>query len=194
MKGFNGGISGVLMLMFILVLYKTLAIPEKKPISPKAVQAKEIQPPADTLPSQIKPKPAVPENPKRHTLTERLISFGITKIGTPYVYGGTSENGFDCSGFVNYAFARVGIQVPRSSELLSKAGKPILRQQARKGDILIFTGTNPKERTPGHVGIVISKRGEPIAFVHASSNGGVKISEVEGTNYERRFLEVRRVL
>jgi len=85
--------------------------------------------------------------------------------------------------------------VPHSSTLLAEVGKPVKRRESRKGDIVIFTGTNAADRSPGHVGIVISKAGDAvIRFVHASSNGGVKISQVEGTNYERRFLEIRRVL
>jgi len=95
---------------------------------------------------------------------------------------------------VQYAFKKFNISVPRSSTELADAGRKVKLHETRKGDILIFTGTNPDDRTPGHVGIVISQAGEPIEFVHSSSNGGVKISQVDGTNYERRFLETRRVL
>ena len=133
-------------------------------------------------------------NEHRRELANALIQSGLNKIGIPYLYGGNSLKGFDCSGFVYHIFGEFNINVPRSSELLASAGKAVPRTNARKGDNLIFTGTNPAIRRPGHVGIVISKAGEPIEFVHASSNGGVKISKVPGTRYERRFLEVRRVL
>lgn len=134
-------------------------------------------------------------SPQKHLLLDQIIKSGLNKIGTPYVFGGHSEKGFDCSGFVHYIFGRFNINVPHSSTLLAEAGKPVKRKEFRKGDILIFTGTNSADRRPGHVGIIISKAGDAvIKFVHASSNGGVKISQVEGTNYERRFLEIRRVL
>src|SRR5687767_6219868 len=131
---------------------------------------------------------------KKHQIIEKVIKNGISRMGTLYLYGGITEKGFDCSGFVHYAFSKVNINVPHSSKMLAETGQPIKRKETRKGDILIFTGTNPSDRSPGHVGIVISKAGEAIKFVHSSSNGGVKISQVEGTNYEKRFLETRRVL
>ena len=133
-------------------------------------------------------------SPERKALVNKIIKNGLSRIGTPYIYGGTTEKGFDCSGFVQYAFKKFNINVPRSSTELAEAGKKVKLHETRKGDILIFTGTNVSDRTPGHVGIVISQAGEPIEFVHSSSNGGVKISQVEGTNYENRFLETRRVL
>ncbi|KAA9345681.1 C40 family peptidase [Adhaeribacter soli] len=195
MKHIRGGYLGAVLLLFILVLFKTYSgkAPQAATAKPKPVRLQAVKP--DTVSTVAESQEKLAEaKPKKHHLVEDLIAFGMKKIGTPYRFGGSSEKGFDCSGFVNYAFSKVGINVPRSSELLSKAGKPVLRTQVRRGDILIFTGTNSKKRTPGHVGIVISKNEGTISFVHASSNGGVKISEVEGTNYERRFLEVRRVL
>lgn len=133
-------------------------------------------------------------SPEKRKIVDHVVHTGLSYLGTPYIFGGTSERGFDCSGFVYYAFRKINIDVPRSSKLLAEAGRAVKPEETRKGDILIFTGTNPKDRTPGHVGIVISKVGEPVKFVHSSSNGGVKISQVDGTNYERRFLETRRVL
>src|SRR5688572_3467341 len=124
----------------------------------------------------------------------KVVSLGLKRLGRPYIFGSASEQGFDCSGFVFFIFDKAGVKVPRSSELLAEAGKRVPRQKVRPGDILIFTGTNASIRKPGHVGIVIKNTNKEISFVHASSNGGVKISQVEGTNYERRFLEVRRVL
>ncbi|HSI90330.1 MAG TPA: C40 family peptidase [Adhaeribacter sp.] len=127
-------------------------------------------------------------------IAHKLVDLGLAKIGKPYVWGGASEDGFDCSGFVTYVYGRFDIDVPHSSSMLATTGIAVPRTQAKPGDILIFTGTDASQRSPGHVGIVISKPGENLKFVHASSVGGVKISQVEDTNYEKRFLEVRRVL
>ena len=130
---------------------------------------------------------------------DSIVAFGLAQRGTPYVYAGTSPlTGFDCSGFIMFTFAHFGVAVPHSTALLIDVGRPVARTEAQPGDIVVFTGTTATSTTPGHAGIVISGRGEvPLRFVHASSarrESGVKVSQVEGTDYERRFMQVRRVL
>jgi hypothetical protein len=115
------------------------------------------------------------------------------------VWGGTNPaTGFDCSGFITYVFGHYGVATPHATALLIDAGRPVPRTQAQPGDIVVFTGTAEGSTTPGHAGIVISALGEtPLRFVHASSarrESGVKISQVENSGYERRFMQVRRVL
>ena len=127
------------------------------------------------------------------------MRFALAQRGTAYCYAGTSPaTGFDCSGFVQYVFNHFGVEVPHSTALLIGAGRPVARTQARPGDIVVFTGTAPGSTTAGHAGIVISALGEvPLRFVHSSSarkESGVKVSQVEGSGYETRFLGVRRVL
>lgn len=177
-------------LIGILSGSKLLAIYESKAPSPKVRKTIEVA----RLKAETKKAEHDSVAAERKELANALIQAGLQRIGIPYVYGGTSNKGFDCSGFVYHTFSEFDIKVPRSSQLLAGAGKPVDASKARRGDILIFTGTNSSIRKPGHVGIVISKIGEPLEFVHASSNGGVKVSKVPGTNYQRRFLEVRRVL
>lgn len=136
------------------------------------------------------------------TLTGRadsIVAFGLAQQGTPYVYAGTSPlTGFDCSGFIMYTFAHFGVPVPHSTALLIDVGRPVARAEAQPGDIVVFTGTATTSTTPGHAGIVISRRGEvPLRFVHASSSRRepfVKVNQVEDSDYERRFMQVRRVL
>ncbi|MGY2134846.1 C40 family peptidase [Hymenobacter sp. HD11105] len=129
---------------------------------------------------------------------DSVVRFAMEQLGTPYVYAGTSPtSGFDCSGFVMYVYGRFGVEVPHSTAMLIDTGRPVPRSQAQPGDIVVFTGTAPTSAVPGHAGIVISKRGEPIRFIHSSSarrESGVKVSSVEDTDYERRFMGVRRVL
>ncbi|AHJ97615.1 C40 family peptidase [Hymenobacter swuensis] len=129
---------------------------------------------------------------------DSVVAFALRQLGTNYCYAGsTPETGFDCSGFVNYVFARYRVPVPHSTALLISTGRAVAREQARPGDIVVFTGTAATATTPGHAGIVLSQPGQPLRFVHSSSarrESGVKISQVEGTDYERRFMQVRRVL
>lgn len=128
-----------------------------------------------------------------------IVQFALAQLGTRYCYAGTSPStGFDCSGFVQYVFGHFNIPTPHATALLIDVGRPVPRAQAQPGDIVVFTGTAPESTTPGHAGIVISALGElPLRFVHASSakrESGVKTSQVEGSGYERRFMQVRRVL
>ncbi|MDF7811379.1 C40 family peptidase [Hymenobacter sp. YC55] len=129
---------------------------------------------------------------------DSVVRFAMQQLGTNYCYAGnTPATGFDCSGFVQYVFGRFKVEMPHSTSLLISVGKPVARAQARPGDIVVFTGTAATSSTPGHAGIVISEPGEPLRFIHSSSarrESGVKISQVEGTDYERRFMDVRRVL
>ena len=129
---------------------------------------------------------------------DSVVRFAMQQLGTNYCYAGnTPATGFDCSGFIQYVFGRFKVEMPHSTGLLISVGKPIARTQARPGDIVVFTGTAASSTIPGHAGIVVSEPGEPLRFIHSSSarrESGVKISQVEGTDYERRFMDVRRVL
>ncbi|MBC5991384.1 C40 family peptidase [Pontibacter cellulosilyticus] len=125
---------------------------------------------------------------------KQITDFALSLLGSPYVYAGMSPDGFDCSGFITYVFDRYNVNLPHSSKMQADEGVQVAKHEAQTGDLVIFTGTNPEVREPGHVGIVLSAPGDTIEFVHSSSNGGVKISKVQGTRYDIRFLEVRRVL
>ncbi|WP_165864977.1 C40 family peptidase [Rufibacter latericius] len=128
------------------------------------------------------------------TKTDSLVAFALQRYGTEYTYGGVTEEGFDCSGFITFVYNQFGVSIPHGSAAQAKLGETVPVQEARKGDLLIFTGTNLEDRTPGHVGIVITNPPKAVQFVHSSSNGGVKVSELEGTLYQKRFLDVRRVI
>jgi cell wall-associated NlpC family hydrolase len=146
--------------------------------------------------SERRPAPIRPASQPR---ADSIIRFALAQVGIPYTYAGISPaTGFDCSGFVLYVFGHFGVPTPHATALLIDAGRPVPRTQAQPGDIVVFTGTAASSTTPGHAGIVISALGEtPLRFVHASSakrESGVKISQVEGTDYERRFMQIRRVL
>lgn len=158
-------------------------------------------------PASIPGTPAKPANLMRSASfrtvaagrADSIVAFGLAQQGTPYVYAGTSPlTGFDCSGFIMYTFAHFGVPVPHSTALLIDVGRPVVRAEAQPGDIVVFTGTAKESTTPGHAGIVISRQGEvPLRFVHASSSHRepfVKVSQVEESDYERRFMQVRRVL
>lgn len=138
-------------------------------------------------------------NPNDSTCADEIdtvLTYANAQLGQPYVWAGCRPGGFDCSGFVAYCFKQVDIPIVRSSSGLDKAGTSIDIKEARKGDLILFTGTNPKDKSVGHVGIVISEYGEPIRFIHASSSElhpGVVITDYENSGYPKRFAGIRRI-
>ncbi len=121
-----------------------------------------------------------------------ITTFAQTLLGSPYQYTGISPSGFDCSGFTYYVYGKYGISIPHGSKEQINEGKPVALCDAAPADLLIFTGTDSTDRSPGHVGIVLRNDNCLVSFIHSSSNGGVKISTVE-RGYATRFLGVRRL-
>ncbi|MCX2575514.1 C40 family peptidase [Pedobacter sandarakinus] len=133
---------------------------------------------------------------KQETSSETLIDFAKSMLGIRYRYATSNPKlGFDCSGFVNYVFSNFGFKVPRSSREFSGAGKETSLENAKIGDVLIFTGSNSKVRRIGHVGIVYSIDENGIKFIHASSGKahGVTITELNG-HYKSRFMKIVSII
>ncbi|MEO5642701.1 MAG: C40 family peptidase [Bacteroidia bacterium] len=130
-------------------------------------------------------------------LTDSVVNYSKTFLGTPYVYACASSAGFDCSGFTWYVFNHYHIVVPRSSKDYKTFGTEIPIDQARKGDIIVFRGTHPSDKSAGHVGIVITNPGEPLQFIHSSSSKnheGVVITDYKNSAYPGRFIKIVRVI
>lgn len=130
-------------------------------------------------------------------VSDSVIVYAQSFLGVPYVWAGCSPNGFDCSGFIYFVYKKFGYNIERSSAGLNNCGNKIEIEHACKGDIILFTGTDPNDTTVGHVGIVISEYGEPLKFIHASSSKkhrGVVITNYQNSNYPQRFIGIRRIL
>jgi cell wall-associated NlpC family hydrolase len=130
-------------------------------------------------------------------MCDSIACYAQTFLGTPYKYGCASTAGFDCSGFTWYVFSHFGYTIPRSSKDYLTLGKDVSIAEARKGDIIVFTGTHAGDKRAGHVGIVISNPGEPLRFIHSSSSSnhrGVVITDYAGSAYPKRFIRICRVL
>jgi len=125
---------------------------------------------------------------------EQVMGFAEALIGTPYVYASINPNvGFDCSGFITYVFNHFNISVPRSSVDFTDVGKAIPVEEAKRGDIILFTGTNPLERHVGHMGLVVSNDNE-LKFIHSTSGKamGVTITPLSDY-YKSRFVKTIRI-
>jgi lipoprotein Spr len=126
---------------------------------------------------------------------DTLLNFAQSLIGTRY-RSATSDplRGFDCSGFVSYVFKNFNFNVPRSSCEFINVGEKVSLEDARPGDIIIFTSPTNRHRI-GHVGIVLSNAGDEFKFIHSTSGKehGVTITAMDAT-YKRRFVQVVRLL
>lgn len=135
------------------------------------------------LPNGIDQLPISSTEPE--ILRNIIIEIASKEIGVPYVFGGTSSEGFDCSGFTGYVFQKANIQLGRSSRDQFQSCKKIDRENVKKGDLIFFnSGTDEVS----HVGIVISNSDEPIKMIHASTSKGIIITEVENSEYWMKKL------
>ncbi len=112
----------------------------------------------------------------------------VSHLGVPYVYGGSSDQGMDCSGFSSTVYANaLGKKLPRTTMEQFEVGRGVRKNDLRFGDLVFFNTTG---RNPSHVGVYI----EDDLFAHASVSSGVTLSSLESTYYRKRYVGARRVL
>ena len=115
------------------------------------------------------------------TAGEAAAIVAVRQVGVPYRYGGASTNGFDCSGLVQYAYAKAGKRVPRTTGEQWRQLKPVAAGQLLVGDVLFF---NIDGRV-SHVGLYLGSG----RFVHAPSSGReVSIAELDSSFYRGSFV------
>lgn len=112
-------------------------------------------------------------------LSDKMIATARQYMGTPYVWGGTSPSGFDCSGFLHYVFLQNGVTIPRTVETIYQKGK--LVSSPSRGDLVFF---ETYKKGPSHAGIYLGNG----QFIHASSSKGVTISSMDNPYWSPRYL------
>ncbi|CDF59415.1 C40 family peptidase [Thermobrachium celere] len=112
--------------------------------------------------------------------SDDVIEYAMRFLGTPYVWGGTTPSGFDCSGFVKYVYSHFGINLPRTSREQATVGQAVSLSEAQPGDLVFF-------HSPiSHVGIYVGNG----MYIHAPRTGDVvKVSSLAG----RKITVIKRI-
>jgi murein DD-endopeptidase len=154
-----------LTLILLLLLAAGCSLTPRKP----APEVPAVQPPAAPHPAEI------------------VSQVAMSMVGVPYRYGGSSPDGFDCSGLVYYAHVKAGIPVPRTAADQHRHSENINPQQLRPGDVLFFDTS----WRSGHVGIYVGQ-GE---FVHAPSSGKrVSRASIREGYFAKRLKKAGRLI
>jgi cell wall-associated NlpC family hydrolase len=114
-----------------------------------------------------------------------VVGIAMQYLGVPYVWGGASPSGFDCSGLVMYAYAQIGVSLPHNAAMqYNSVGVYISRDQLQAGDLVFFDGL-------GHMGMYIGGG----QFIHAPHTGDVvKISSLSDSWYASKYVGAKRVV
>ncbi len=121
---------------------------------------------------------------------QEIVDYAMTLLGSPYVYGGKSPRGFDCSGFTSYVYAQCGYSINRTASAQLDNGVPVDRSDLQPGDLVMFKQGSGGSRA-SHVGIYIGN-GD---FIHAStSRVGVVINSLSDPYHGNYYIGARRIV
>ncbi|WP_088227634.1 C40 family peptidase [Desulfosporosinus sp. FKB] len=171
------------------------AIPKENQVQTKTTQTAEISPPESTSSVHMI---QVAQAASNNTMNDEanvsrgssnhsdIIDHAVSLVGKPYVFGGTSLKGFDCSGFTQYVFAGSGITLPRTSYAQYASGGSVSKSNLQPGDLVFFSTYS---KGASHVGIYIGGG----KFVHADNpKKGVTITSLSDSFYVKNYLGARR--
>jgi cell wall-associated NlpC family hydrolase len=174
----------------------TGAVPRPFPGAPVASPTAAMPAPADLAepladpPRPSRDEPGVAETTRptpAATIGALALASALELKGVRYLNGGSDPSGFDCSGLVQYVFARQGVGLPREVRQQYTVGYAIARDQVRPGDLLFF---NTDSRGASHVAIAIDQS----SFVHApNARGVVRVEQISTAYWARRFIAARRI-
>ena len=149
----------------------------------------EVEGPASkTLSPKVVSEEALVAASGQAVVMQGVVERALAYIGAPYRFGGSSPQGFDCSGLVNYVFREtLGVTLPRTSRQLATVGIRVARDELRAGDLVFF---NTRGAPNTHVGIYLGDG----RFVHAPrARTLVRIDRLDDPGYRGRFEGARRL-
>ena len=120
------------------------------------------------------------------SLARRVVGMSLQYEGVPYMFGGTSPRGFDCSGFTQFVFSRSGVYLPRAADEQYGVGTPVSLSRLQTGDLVFFS---TYEAGPSHVGIYLGD-GD---FISATSSSGIAITSLYSGYWGDRYIGARRI-
>ena len=123
------------------------------------------------------------------SLADQVVELALAKIGSPYEWGGTDANGFDCSGLIQFAYGEHGIWLPRVSRDQVRSGSPVglALELLMPGDVLGFSRGVQGETS--HVGLFVGDD----RFIHSSTTG-VRVSNLTDPYWQARLVVARRIV
>jgi hypothetical protein len=183
----------LLLMLFFVVCASSVAL--VKPLPSRADNNGDLVP---TPPDPTNADPLLPPLPVVHAapvrrpasvkhlhilLAAKVVDYAKKLVGVPYVYGGSTPSGFDCSGFTSYVFRHFGLSISRTSYSQFGNGIRVARNALKPGDLVFFHGL-------GHVGLYLGEG----RFIHSPRPGSsVRVESLSGW-YSSRFDGARRVI
>ncbi len=129
----------------------------------------------------------LPPNRSGHSaIIRKIVRVAYSMIGVPYVFGGTSPYGFDCSGFTQYVFGRAGVSIPRTADVQMDYGRYVSSDNLRIGDLVFFT---TYEAGASHCGIYLGNG----KFIHAGTSTGITVSDAFSGYWGARYYGACRI-
>lgn len=182
--------SRIRLLVLLLCVSAAFLVALARPLPSRADEGDPIAP---TPPDPTNADPVVPQLPIvrkpasvkriRVPLGDKIVKYAKRWVGVPYVWGGSSPGGFDCSGLTSYVYRHFGISLPRTSYGQFRDGMRVARRALKPGDLVFFHNV-------GHVGIYIGGG----RFIHAPNRGSrVRIEAMTGW-YAGRYVGARRLV
>ena len=130
-------------------------------------------------------------DPSSSSKGQEIADYALQFVGYPYVYGGSTPKGFDCSGFTKYVYAQFGCSINRTASNQLDNGTAVSMSELQPGDLVMFQKYSNSSKRASHVGIYIGGG----QFVHASTaKVGVIVSNMSDAYYTTGFVGGRRLV